>query len=182
MHRDHGLAYKENCTSAHGLYLDKYFKFVFVREPYHRLLSAYFSKVLTNTASITKPNATKNNNETVTFSEFLEYAVSDVERPDPHDHIFAYEHWELYSKLINFCDQEFDFIGKYEDFSEDVRHVLSHLFPHITFEFPQRNVIRKEKTAADYYSEVDQAIIRRVAKAYADDFELFGYDPNLYLK
>nr|KAG5708442.1 hypothetical protein BaRGS_026169 [Batillaria attramentaria] len=124
--------------------LDNYYKFMFVREPFERLLSAYRNKLQSKHKSSQyfrdtfgrsiikrfresqegdnkggKPvNAKNANKQTVHFHEFLQYLVDPV-RTEPLN-----EHWAKYYKLCHPCFMNYDFIGKYDTLEADASHVL----------------------------------------------------------
>ena len=57
----------------------------------------------------------------ITFPEFLKYVLSaeEIERG------VVDRHWTSYTNLCNPCSIDYDFIGKYETFSRDVKEVFS---------------------------------------------------------
>ena len=117
--------YKEKEKS---LRLKTYFKFVFVREPLHRLLSAFKDKFIGKNRHFSKnirkvivkafrskdfdPNGENN----VTFSEFVHFYSRDVITRNPH--------WRQYEDLCHPCFINYDFIGHLETLREDAPLVL----------------------------------------------------------
>lgn len=175
--------------------INHYYKFLFVRNPYERLLSAFREKLEMVKKDRKGPILWKvgvkilktyrpyenidviNAGRIVTFSEFLQFVADEVTGRMPVN-----PHWNRYTELIDICNMNFDFIGKYETFTEDVDQVLPHLFRNASkVIFPKGNVSKSQKKTKEYYSNVDKMIIKRISHAFADDFELFGYDPQLYL-
>ena len=105
-----------------------YFKFLFVREPLHRLLSAYKDKFMRRNRTSSK-NARKQivkayrpqdykpsyNDIDITFAEFIQYFSNDV----PQN-----QHWRQYEKLCHRCVINYDFIGHLETLENDAPLLL----------------------------------------------------------
>ena len=123
VHRKELWRYLHQYTEEERLIRIKtYFKFLFVREPLHRLLSAYKDKFMgdkyaSHDARIQivkayrpqdyKPNYKDIN---ITFAEFIQYISNDVPRN---------EHWLQYEKLCHPCVINYDFIGHLETLEDD---------------------------------------------------------------
>ena len=108
-----------------------YFKFIFVREPLERLLSAYNSKFVNKQwpRKLIESYKTKilerykqdepsssSSDQDLTFRKFI-YYVSD----------FGFDrnpHWRSYGPPCHPCDIEYDFIGHFEDMSEEAPYIL----------------------------------------------------------
>ena len=164
--------------------LDNYFKFVFVRHPLDRLLSAYNSKF--NTTKPFKKNYLRSygplimekfssRNVTgipdyITFEEFLRYIAGSKEKLN--------RHWAPYFELCTFCDPKwrYDFIGKYENMSEEANYLLDK-WNISEFRFPsayrsmEEEIVRFKNAFADIPTDVIDAIWKR----YNPDFILFNY-------
>ena len=96
--------------------LKTYFKFLFVREPFERLLSAYLNKFYSGDPvfhdgfgkqiiKLYRPGG-KPEDKNITFDEFLNYVL----------HIgngYWNEHWQTYDKLCHPCWVHYDFIGRF---------------------------------------------------------------------
>ena len=87
------------------------------------------------------------------------------------------QHWrpqfyQLFGELINF-----DFIGKVENFDEDLLTVDKYLEGKLLNH--HENVLwhqtGSDKKIADYYNN---EIAKKVANIYSTDFEIFGYSSN----
>lgn len=143
--------------------LGKFFKFSFVRNPWSRMVSLYYNffveekavpKVAANRYRILLDLFGK---DKMSFREFIESF------PNCSNH-----HWE--QSYVFFEGIDMDFIGKFENFSEDVGKVYSKLgfeppvIPHINK--------TKHKPYTEYY---EPDLVDIVAKEFAGDIERFGY-------
>lgn len=168
--------------------LKHYFKFMFVREPMERLLSAYRNKfgeiqsyqkkygveiVKRYRKSRAKDAPIKGDD--VTFGEFVRYLLDeDVERMN--------EHWMPMYNLCQPCAVNYDFIGSYERLESDSAYVLQHVGvpPHI--QFPERQTWYKPVTTETlhyYLCSLPQKLLKELLPKYILDFSLFTYPlPN----
>lgn len=164
--------------------LATYFKFLFVREPFHRLLSGYKDKFFgprrfyTNgfRAMIVKAfrpqesQAISTKTNDVTFTEFLEYIVS-------YSNAWSHNaHWRQVEHICFPCAFEFDLIGHFETLEEDVAYFLkkAEFDDRVTFP-PVPSSTTTDSKFTEYYAQVPREIIYRVAEAFRGDFEMFGY-------
>ena len=167
--------------------LSKYFKFVFVRHPLERLFSAFDDKLgfnapyrqrylRENGRNIVRLCRNKSQEQheitnSVTFEEFLCY-VSKAPLTELDIH------WLPYWKICSFCEPSwnFDFIGEYETFAEDVNYLLKELRIKIP-NFPTGYRGREEQINRfqKAFSSIPYKIISAVWNRYREDFELFGY-------
>ncbi|XP_046561095.1 carbohydrate sulfotransferase 14-like [Haliotis rubra] len=162
--------------------LRTYYKFVFVREPFERLLSAYRSKMAATNegmfASIGRSIARKYRNNShnkdphPSFSEFLEYIVKTNTRT-------FNEHWQLQEDLCQVCNIKYDLIGKYEELQTTAQTILDHIGAPSNVTFPQRSdTYLTEKTnrlLRHYYQDIPPSLLEHVWRKYYPDFQLFNY-------
>jgi chondroitin 4-sulfotransferase 11 len=164
-----------------------YFKFCFVRNPWDRLVSCYFSKVkknynlnidLTNKlAQSLQPSLSgKVNwlkypviNSQMSFSEFVE-AVAEIpdEKADKHFRSQYTFITDSEGKLIT------DFIGRFENLREDFETIVQKIGlpnPNLPHELKGNH-----KHYTSYYTPETWEIVR---KRYQKDLELFNYDQEL---
>lgn len=168
--------------------LRHYFKFIFVREPMARLLSAYRNKFGEIEAYQRKygaeivrryrkgyAKAKKIAGNDVTFTEFVRYLIDeDPERMN--------EHWMPISNLCQPCAIQYDFIGSYERLESDAAYVLERVGAPQRVRFPERQTwyrpVTKE-TLHYYLCTVPQKFLKELLPKYILDFSLFGYSlPN----
>ncbi|XP_036378101.1 carbohydrate sulfotransferase 14 [Megalops cyprinoides] len=167
------------------LRLKHYFKFLFVRDPMERLLSAYRNKFGEIEAYQKKygmeivkryrKNPGKSAGDDVTFAEFVRYLLDeDVERMN--------EHWMPIYNLCQPCAVSYDFIGSYERLQTDASYVLQRVQapPHV--QFPERQTWYKPvtpQTLQYYLCSLPQRLLTELLPKYILDFSLFSYPlPN----
>lgn len=162
-----------------------HFKFLFVREPFHRLLSAYKDKfwgsnrIYTNgfrriivqefrPQDIETISTTANN---VTFNEFLRYILTY-----PDSFISRDDHWKQYGNLCFPCVIQFDFIGHYETLDDDdATYLLKLAGIDDRVVFPPIHSSRADDDFLKFYSQVPHQLIFRIGEIFKKDFEMFGY-------
>ena len=159
--------------------IQTYFKFLFVREPLHRLLSAYKDKFIeARKCSINareeiiksyrpqdfEPDGDNN----VSFTEFIQYFSNND--------VFRNEHWLQYEKLCQPCVMKYDFIGHLEDLEEDGPQLLKMAGIDDRVSFPPIHKSTGSDEVLEYYSQVPPLFIKQLGEQYRNDFEMFGYD------
>ncbi|KAG8225689.1 hypothetical protein J437_LFUL001721 [Ladona fulva] len=172
-------------------YVNKFTKFLFVRHPFERLLSAYRNKLEQHYLSsqyfqmrygrqIIKRYRSNPSNESlmkgddVTFQEFATYITSP-------DNSFN-EHWKPIVDLCQVCLIDYDIVGKYDTLYEDAKFILKQIgksdvmFPHAIKPSGTGPQLKK------YYNTLSQKIIKDLYEIYKLDFELFGYSAEDYIK
>lgn len=168
--------------------LKHYYKFMFVREPMERLLSAYRNK-FGEIESYKKKYGVEivkryrkgyNKNklitgDDVTFAEFVRYLLDeDVEHMN--------EHWMPMYNLCQPCAVSYDFIGSYEHLEKDSEFVLQQIGAPRHIRFPERQTWYKPVTLETihfYLCSLPQKLLRDLLPKYILDFSLFTYSlPN----
>lgn len=168
--------------------LKHYFKFMFVREPMERLLSAYRNKFgeiesyqrkygVEIIKRYRKGQAKDSliTGDDVTFAEFVRYLLDeDVERMN--------EHWMPVYNLCQPCAVSYDFIGSYEHLESDSDFVLQRIGAPPSVHFPERQTWYKPVTMETlhyYLCSLPQKLLRELLPKYILDFSLFTYPlPN----
>uniref|UniRef100_A0A8C2VF30 Carbohydrate sulfotransferase n=1 Tax=Chinchilla lanigera TaxID=34839 RepID=A0A8C2VF30_CHILA len=167
--------------------LQHYFKFLFVRDPLERLLSAYRNKFgeireyqQRYGAEIVRryrPGAGPSPaGDDVTFTEFLRYLVEeDPERMN--------EHWMPVYHLCQPCAVHYNFVGTYERLEADANQVLEWVGapPHVRFPARQAWYRPASPESLHYHlCSVPRALLQDVLPKYILDFSLFAYPlPNV---
>lgn len=167
--------------------LEKYLKFMFVREPLERILSAYLNKftmgyndyfrkrygrkIVKRFRKRPSAHALKYGDD-VTFLEFVRYLVSDHIRP-------LNSHWRQYYKLCFPCVVRYDVIGKYETMQRDVQYVLEEARIGQKLKFPRSNknprLPKTSEMLQKSYSKLDPELVHKLWELYSVDYAMFGY-------
>lgn len=135
----------------------EYFNWVFVRNPYDRIVSAYENKVVANH----ERGLEKFRNKGHTFESFVhELNGEDLKNADIH---VRHQHRLFPIKHINF-------IGKFETLQQDFNTICNHINIS-TVQLPHINK-SKHKHYTEYYNDETRKI---VTELYAKDIELFKY-------
>ena len=176
--------------------LQHFTKFLIVRHPLERLVSAYRDKFRTfnkwtrhfqlkygrKIAMLYRQNVTTEslmNGHDVTFPEFLSF-ITDTSVPTRHR---MNPHWETYQNLCHPCLLQYNHIVKFETMALDNDVILNryfHLGDNTDF-FPKRNIksVPSSEIMVQYYSTVPADLVRRVYEYYKVDMDMFGYHmPN----
>lgn len=132
-----------------------YFKFAFVRNPWDRVVSCYCNKVLTQ--------GHKRFREC--FGKGFDYFVDYIRKQNLHT---ADAHIRLQTALIPL--DEVDFIGRLENFNEDLLYVMGMLgLQHVAI--PHKN----KSTHTHYSTYYNRKTRQIIAEKYRADIEAFGY-------
>lgn len=190
-----GLRYLSDYSAAEAVRLlqpGRLFKFVFLRDPYARLLSAYMDKLRRGSgpdyrtfvaAAFSWKVAREvggNNNETndanlLSRPSFRSFVIS-ISQQEPYsmDH-----HWQPQTCLCGLDTVPYDFIGHMESLTTDVQTVL-HRIDRPLEHFPSQNELgfppsgaSSPELAAEIYT-TDLMFLTRAL--YDRDFELGGYE------
>ncbi|XP_072480433.1 carbohydrate sulfotransferase 14 [Notamacropus eugenii] len=167
--------------------LQHYFKFLFVREPMERLLSAYRNKfgeireyqqrygteIVRRYRVGAGPSPA---GDDVTFPEFLRYLVD--EEPERMN-----EHWMPVYQLCQPCAVHYDFVGFYERLEADANQVLEWVRAPPTVRFPSRQAWYRPASPESLHYHLcntPRALLQELLPKYILDFSLFAYPlPNV---
>ncbi|KAI1892153.1 hypothetical protein AGOR_G00151310 [Albula goreensis] len=175
--------------------LRNYLKFVFVREPFERLVSAYRNKFTRsyNTAfhkrygtkiirrhrANPQPEALDRGDD-VTFQEFVQYLVDpQTQREEPFN-----EHWERVHALCHPCLIHYDMVGKYETLEQDSHYVLrlARMEAEVHFPTSDKSTRTTGHMAAQFFHNISPLYHRKLYNLYRMDFLLFNYSIPSYLR
>lgn len=172
--------------------LERYRKFVVVRDPLERLLSGYRNKFFHpnenhkaeyhNNAVVfyaKHPKARQEHNmrmsfkdKEMTFEEFLTYWTDVFDANE-----FLNEHFVPSYLLCNPCGINFDFIGKYETINTEVKYIFDQL--KIDIDFPGRNdnysSMPTYALIEQYYKPIPDKLLQKTWNILKFDYVLFGY-------
>ena len=151
---DHALA----CYYSPQKYKD-YFKFAFVRNPWDRFVSGWYDKIYKNNAFNLSASARA---ELKQFENFVSYySKMNIKTCNTH--------FRSQCALIDL--NEVDYIGKFENFNEDLKEIFSNIGLPIS-QVPHKHKSSKKSSYQSYYTEETKQII---AELYQKDIQLFGY-------
>ena len=141
-----------------------YKKFMFVRNPLERLLSAYRAKL---------PHGMFNKNKDITFTEFLEKVLSKPE------HCID-KHLVSFLRMCKPCSINYDFIGSVDKYEDDMRAILKSVDASKYVTLPERNqtgysAAKSGDTLQMYLKDVPKSIVRRIYERYYWDYYLFEF-------
>ncbi|XP_042870722.1 carbohydrate sulfotransferase 12-like [Penaeus japonicus] len=196
-----------NKTEAEFHFARKYFfKFLLVRHPFERLLSAYRDKIeranhwsllqfRKHILSSLSPKQIETGTKSTAIEQEGEAGIetnkanediptfSDfleyILRPNLTDADFS-SHWAPYWQWCSPCTINYTVIAKLETAAGDLEYIWHRVGLH-TPESPWHNRISlgsstKPTVLSHYYRQLDPSLIRRVYQRYRPDFEIFQYD------
>ena len=167
--------------------LTTYFKFIIVRHPFDRLISAYQNKFSSRTKclkryqkltkKIFKENSTADKYGGIkpTFDQFLYLVVKY------HETRFKNRHWLSYYEHCHPCNIKYDYIIKFETIEHDLKLFFQNYFKSneqqdiIRRHIGRSNITDKLREVTRRFSALDQNIVKKLLKIYEKDFLLFSY-------
>ncbi|XP_062979467.1 carbohydrate sulfotransferase 13 [Elgaria multicarinata webbii] len=175
--------------------LRNYLKFIFVREPLERLVSAYRNKFTRsyNTAfhkrygtKIIRRHRQKPSSEAlerghdVRFEEFVYYLLDPRTQ---HEEPFN-EHWERVHSLCHPCIIHYDVVGKYETLAKDANYILRLVGADAGVKFPSSSKTTRtnDDMTAKFFQNISPFYQRRLFNLYKMDYLLFNYTIPSYLR
>ena len=154
-----------------------WFRFTFVRNPYSRALSCYLEKVvgLSWLSEKRLPLLGLEQGEEVSFRRFLEILDSD---PSIRE---ADIHWTPQATLLGLGRVSYDYIGRFESFSQDLTRVMHRLGIEVGADLVGRRTTHEVGANSRILEYYDDACVDLVRSVYREDFERLGYgvDPRL---
>jgi hypothetical protein len=145
--------------------LEGYFKFAFVRNPWDRIVSCWYHKIVR--ANKKDPNRKRIPGFANTTGEFEEF-VSFLET---RDLATCNIHFRLQTRLVPIDD--IDFLGRFERFETDLNTVLGHLGIPSDAPLERINWSVSKRPYQDYYTD---DLRNRIAALYQPDIKAFGYN------
>ena len=167
-----------------------YTKFIVVRHPLDRVLSAYYN-IIDRKSSLgpsLKPikailSMHNTSIQELTLSQFVEFLTLS-NYPKQLNPLLFDKHWDTYYNLCDVCSIEYDYVVYFEDMAVDGKHVLRALgWPedHVT-RAPKINqrTIRGQQSGPysvrfPEYGQLNPELLAKLLKLYEVDMELFGY-------
>lgn len=175
-----------------ALKLKHYTKFLFVRDPFVRLISAFRNKFerpneffyrhfgavmlqrYANLSGNVPDSAAKAFAAGIkpTFRQFVSYLLD----PELDGTEGSNEHWQQVYRLCHPCQVQYDFVGQLESLESDSEQLLDLLQVEQTIHFPSGARNRTSASwVSDWFRQVPPAMRRDLYRLYRPDFQLFGY-------
>jgi len=186
------VGYKLNSLKKYSMeerrnILKTYTKFMFVREPFERFLSAYrdcFEGWYKGGDAFWKryrqrvrEYLVKNGGlridvdaDNTTFEEFATYVVLTWRNGEK-----LQIHWRQMHDSCHPCHIKFDYVGHYESLSQDAEFILRKANIHDKVQFPKYRPTNTNFLMRKYYSNLTLLRIAQLQRIYKEDMELFGY-------
>ncbi|XP_054457224.1 carbohydrate sulfotransferase 12-like [Anoplopoma fimbria] len=169
--------------------LNHYTKFLYVRDPFVRLISAFRSKfqkpdehfyklfgrdilrMYGNQSDLPKTvEKAFASGLHVSFYNFIQYLV------DPRTEQPFEPHWRQMHRLCHPCLIRYDFIGHLETLQQDTEQLLEMLNLEVKIKFPPSHVdLTSSDALSEWYSTVPLEDRRKLYTLYEEDFRLFGF-------
>ena len=160
--------------------MKKYFKFVFVRHPLIRLVSAYRDKIEPGTGwygqlmlpSVMKYLRKDGDKTPISFQEFTSYILRG-EGPMVNNF-----HWAPYNIQCRFCEVQYDFIGRQEFLEKDSRYLIDTQFKKTFYTIFNNSIHRTNSDLVitrKYFTELTEETKQGLHRLYGEDMEMFGY-------
>ncbi|KAK5893698.1 hypothetical protein CgunFtcFv8_006546 [Champsocephalus gunnari] len=171
--------------------LKHYTKFLFVRDPFVRLISAYRNKFLQHNEEFyqrygrhilrlyaNQPDPPQSLDEAnasgmrVSFQNFIQYLLDPLtERNVPFE-----PHWRQMQRLCLPCLIKYDFVGHQETLQQDSSQLLKILMLQDDIQFPPSyENMTTHAVLLDWFSAVPLEDRRKLYELYEEDFRMFGY-------
>ena len=193
-HEKIGLRYLHSYTPARREnILRMYFKFLVVRNPYTRLLSAYDNKFKGSLGESSwyhehmgKYIVNKYRNhgkiveqvkgDDVSFKELVEMLSNPNEQ---NNNRYDTHFWKMHASCYP-CLVDYDYIAKVETMEYDSEVIIKKLVPTEDLHLPFLNKNNKDRHERDYvhaaYSTLPDALLTNLSAIYTTDMEVFGYE------
>ena len=164
--------------------LKNFYKFMIVRDPLERLVSAYRNKLqdknnkyysLVGRSMVqryrynNKRRAAPEDN--ATFTEYVRYLID-------HPSWQIDEHWKPYEELCRPCNIEYNFIGTIDNLNRDIRYVLKQIQANESRYFLSNKgkvLIKTKQSTASFLKELPKNYFDQLLAKYENDHELFDY-------
>lgn len=178
-----------------------------VREPFVRLLSAYRDKLEYISPpfyrKLAKAIVAEHREDAIkvlgpikssgpTFYEFVAYLIAKYKAQGPN--MVYDEHWAPYYQFCSPCAVNFTVIAKVETLSRDSAYVIQQLGLGQVLEKRVRDrrtrlrtVMNKSRDGKNtsallrhYFGQLNESMLNELLRIYGLDFEMFGYETNVY--
>ena len=172
-------------------------KFIVVRHPFDRILSAYYNIVdrrnslgpgLDVALAIAKHfHATPNK---LTFSQFVQFLTMSPAQKLFSDHVMYDRHWDMMYRVCNVCNVSYDYVIYFEDMPHDAMPILEQLGWPAEHLLTRSKINQRQQPGQPVfpgaynlylheYKELNKSLLLKLLKMYEVDMKLFGYRFNV---
>jgi hypothetical protein len=167
-----------------------YHKFIVVRHPLDRLLSAYYNMIHYQEGEPgpleTMPDILLQFDEelhgdirNLSFNQFVEYIAN------PKSKFYNDRHWIPYTKTCLICEVEYDHIFRLEtlDAEFDMFKEGIQASKELSLEIPNLNLHKRPKNRSvvlEEYKALPLGLMYKVLDRYSNDMKVFGYGFNMH--
>ena len=161
------LAYSDRSSKSsrsiqHNSNSDQHFTFLFVREPYSRLYSAYLDKVVADPyiwvqlgvhiKSLSSPHTPVTCGHDASFREFVQYFIHTKQTGESPN-----IHFKPQMDMCDICRQRYDFIGHIETLYEDLDFILQKAGAswNVTIDPEKHTIAAKCRDFVEHYNTSD---------------------------
>ncbi len=170
--------------------LKTYTKFMYTRQPFLRILSAYMNKfadikvyreepffqsrakgIMKRYRKDATPRELKTG-ENITWNEWTTYLTN------PTEVAWFDDHWQEIYKMCSPCKVNYDYLGRLETIGDDAKYMLTSLDLQDKVSYPAKansHPTNSSKTYDTFFSQITKATLDKLWELYKLDFELFGY-------
>ena len=143
--------------------LSTYTKFIFVRDPIERLVSAYRDN---------RPHFLRS--EKVSFNDWLVKVIFNSTKARLNRHVTPFSEW------CQPCSTTYDFVGQMNNFDDDINAILEHVGARDLIILPKRGLTgyteaKSYDVADDYRSNIPRHLLEQIYEKYYIDYILFGF-------
>ena len=145
--------------------LSTYTKFIFIRDPIERLVSAYRDS---------KPEGLFKSQHNVSFNEWLVKVVLNSTKSGMNRHVTPYNKW------CQPCSTKYDFVGELNNFDDDMNAILEHVGARDLVILPKRELTHYTEAKSNdvveaFTTNIPKHLLEQIYEKYYMDYFLFGF-------
>ncbi|XP_071951471.1 carbohydrate sulfotransferase 14-like [Antedon mediterranea] len=177
--------------------LDSYTKFMFTRNPFSRVLSAFRNKLAPDTNysqsdvwrkklgyyistlynKNNEPVVDKDTSYDLTFKDFVRFLIDENQTNHKH---WENIHWGYQYDRCRPCEIKYDIIGNFETLQDDSKYIMKITGTSDVTSFPSSNGSNPTNSSSktslqSYFSGLPLEYVRSLYERFKIDFEMFGY-------
>lgn len=192
--------------------LKTYKKFVVVRDPFKRALSAYKDKFMpirkgrniTKFKRLTKfitqyyrPASSENKNFYPSFDEFISY-ITDTSKlvRKSNAHYSEPRHWMPQTELCSLCQVNYDYVLNFDNMTAESKYLFEklgippnftlsppkHLLPSVTKPVTNETYANFDQKTMKFFEDVSAKNIHALYQYYEKDYKMFGFKTPSLIK